>query len=495
MIQEEAASILTLPAIAGAIVLYFLVATLYHALDAPQPSSSLPWQGYGKGWIAGVRNFFALTKSKDWLLAGYERYSKNDRMFVLPATLGMQAEVVVPRSQMRWLFDQPDSIISTSEAHFDILQGDYSFVDPIILRDPFHEHVIHKNLVRNLNTISPHTAEEVPAAVEAIYGLDTTTFKKFDAMESFFRMVPTLTNRMMVGPTLCHEQKYLDAILAFTKDVIRTQLFMLLCPKALHPILGRLLGSASTYHYWISSRFTLPLITKRVEEIKKKDADHPDYKSWNEPQDYITWAYRTAQAEGRLDEMQPVRIAQRILPLNFAAIHTTTITAYETLVNILSADLSVLEDLREEAHRIYHEEGGWTKQGLSRMYRMDSAIRESQRVAPIALTFVHRKVIAKEGIVTPEGAHLKYGTLLTCPWAPVALDEELHDKNATEFDAFRYSRAQEAYETMNMEEKKKANALKLKQSGMVTTSDRHLPFGHGRHAWYVPLLYSMMNPY
>jgi hypothetical protein len=385
------------------------------------------------------------------------------------------------------MLDQPDSIISTSEAHFDILQGDYSFVEPIILRDPYHEHVIHKNLVRNLNGIISHTAEEVPESVEAIYGMDTENYQKLDAMESFFRMIPRLTNRMMVGPKLCLEQKYLDAVYSFTKDVIRTQMFMLLFPKVFHPVLGRVLGMFSTYHYWVSSRFTLPLIKKRLEDIQKKDAGDPEYETWKEPSDFVTWSYRTAQAEGRPDEMQPVRIAERILPLNFAAIHTTSITAFETITHILSSDPSVLEGLREEAHRIYHEEGGWTKQGLSRMHRMDSTIRESQRVSPIALTFIQRKVIAKDGIMTPEGVHLKYGTLLTFPWWPVALDEELHEDDASEFDAFRYSRAKEEYDAMTPEEKDKANALKLRQSGMVTTSDRHLPFGHGRHAWYVLL--------
>lgn len=485
MLQEELAAFFTIPAVLGAIATYLFVATLYHALDAPQPPTSVPWQGYGKGWISGIRNSVALSKSKDWLLTGYEKYNKNNNIFVLPPTLGMPAEVVFPRSQMRWLFDQPDSVISTSEAHFDILQGDYSFVEPIILRDPYHEHVIHKNLIRNLNVVSSHTAEEIQASIEKVFGTDTMTYKRFDIMESFFRIVPSITNRMMVGPTICREQKYLDAVLSFTKDVIRTQLVMLLCPKAIHPFLGRLLGLTSTYHYWISSRFTLPLIKKRFEEIHKKDSGHPDYQAWKEPQDYITWSYRTAQAEGRFDEMQPVRVAERILPLNFAAIHTTTITAYETLANILSEDPSVLEDLREEVHRVHREEGGWTKQGFSRMHRLDSAMRESQRVAPIGGTFIHRKVVAKEGITTPEGAHLNYGTLITCPWTPIALDDDIHDKNATKFDAFRYSRAREAYDAMTPEEKNKANALELKQTGMVTTSDRHLAFGHGRHAWCV----------
>jgi hypothetical protein len=30
------------------------------------------------------------------------------------------------------------------------------------------------------------------------------------------------------------------------------------------------------------------------------------------------------------------------------------------MINILAADPSVIEDLREEAHRVLTEEGGWT---------------------------------------------------------------------------------------------------------------------------------------
>jgi hypothetical protein len=47
-----------------------------------------------------------------------------------------QAEVVMPRSQMTWMFDQPDTILSTSEAHYEFLQGDYCFVKPITYETP-----------------------------------------------------------------------------------------------------------------------------------------------------------------------------------------------------------------------------------------------------------------------------------------------------------------------------------------------------------------------
>lgn len=506
MATEASSSLLTLTNIAGALVTYWAAATLYNLINAPQPPTSIPWQGYGKGWIAGARNFLALSKSKEWLLSGYERYTKNNKVFVLPPTLGMQAEVVMPSSQLRWMFDQPDSVLSTSQAHYDFLQGDYAFVSPAILRDPYHEHVsvikyhmflladiyvkvIHKCLVRNLNAVIPDLAEEVPIAVDRIFGTDTENFVKREVMDSFMRMIPSITNRLLVGKKLAHEQKFLDAALGFTMNVIRIQSSIFLFPKALHPLLGNILGLISKYHFWISSRFTVPLIRKRIEDLDKQEAGDPEYKSWKAPHDFLTWSIQTARAENRPEEMDPHRIAARVMPLNFAAIHTTSLTGYESLTSILSADPSVLESLREEAYRVLTEDGSWSKAGLSRMHRMDSAIRESQRAAPIALTFIHRKVVAKDGIVTPEGVHVKCGTLLSCPWTGFALDSELHGEDADKFDAFRYSRPIEAYEAMTPEEKEKTDMLKLKQSGIVTTSINHLPFGHGRHAWYVsPIL-------
>ncbi|KAF3033610.1 hypothetical protein E8E12_001161 [Didymella heteroderae] len=387
--------------------------TLLGPLNAPQPPTSIPWQG-GKGWRAGLRNFFAVTKTKEWLAAGYEKYSKKNKAFVLPAVFSAQAEIVLPRSQMSWMFDQPDYVLSSKDAHYDFLQGKYAFIKPNILRDPYHEHVIHKNLVRNLNAIIPDLEEEIPPTVDAVWGMDTEVFED------------RLDELLLEDDPPAHQPH----------DVLP------LVPKALHPVVGNLAGLTSKYHFWQASRFTLPLIEERLEHIAKKDAGDPEYKDWKEPHDFITWSYRTAQAEGRTDEMQPNRIAQRIMPLNFAAIHTTSITAYETVANILTASPEVVESLREEASRVLQEEGSWTKKGLSRMHRMDSAIRESQRISPIGLTFIARKVVAKEGVTTPEGVYLKYGTIVSCPWTPIAMDDELH-KDAAAFDAFRYSRARE----------------------------------------------------
>jgi cytochrome P450 len=466
-------------------LVYLAFSIVLNFVFAPKYPTTIPWVGHGQGWLNAFRNVFAgFSSSKAWALEGYERYSKDGKAFVLPAMLGQSAEVVIPQSQMPWLLEQPDTVMSTLEAHSDSLKGDYNFVTPQILRDPYHEHVIHKNLARNLNSVIPELDDEIRHALHELCGLDTENYVKMDILEGFMmKIIPVFTNRMLVGLPLCRNQDYLNNMLGYTMDVIRGFLVFGLVPKMLHPIVGTIHSLGPKYHYWRLRKYTRPLAQKRLHDIRRKDAGDPEYKDWKEPNDFVTWTVRTALSEGRQDELDPGRIAIRIMPLNFAAIHTTALTGQGVLMDVLSADPSVLESLREEAERVYREEGGqWTKAGLSRMYRMDSAIRESQRVSAISLTFVTKKVMAKEGITTPEGVHLEYGTLVGCPWLPAAYDADIYDKPEV-YDAFRFSREREEYEAMDAVEKGNVNALKLKQSGLVTTNNHHLPFGHGRHAW------------
>lgn len=465
------------------VLIYLVFSILISFWRAPRYPTSIPWVGHGKGWRAAFKNIFgAFTNSQKWVNEGYRRYSKNGQPFVLPSTLGSPAEIVIPRSQMQWMLDLPDTVLSTSAAHYDLLAGQYGFVEPIILQDPYHEHVIHRNLARNLNSLIPDLSDEICRNVDELFGMQHE-WRSFNLLDFFMKLILKTTNHMLVGEPLCQNQDYLDNILGFTNDVIRGFLLFPLTPKALHPLIGAIHSLGPKYHAWRTARHSLPLIRKRLEDIKKKDAGEPKYKDWEETNDFITWSIRTAMAEGRSDEYEPRRIALRIMPVNFASIHTTSMTGHAALLDMLSSDPDVLEQLREEAQRVYREEGNqWTKQGLARMYKMDSAIRESQRYSVIAMTFVQRKVVDKAGVTGPDGTHFAYGTLLACPWASMSADEDLHEQ-PDNYDAFRYSRKREAYEAKPVEERDQAETLRLKQSALVTTSDKYLPFGHGRHAW------------
>jgi cytochrome P450 len=162
-------------------------------------------------------------------------------------------------------------------------------------------------------------------------------------------------------------------------------------------------------------------------------------------------------------------------------------TALNLFLDILSSDAEygTLALLTEEVRQVYAEEGGrWTKAALGRLYRLDSAIRESMRVSVFAQTLVQKKVVAREGVTNPvTGWHFEYGTVLSCPLWGTQHDRELFGEKANAYDPLRFSRGWEEFEARDASEKSADERLKLQKTGLVTTSDSHFPFGHGRHAW------------
>lgn len=451
-------------------------------LRAPRYAKDIPRVGAGKSFVA------AFTEMGGWIQDGYDRYSKNGKAFIVPGLLGTPPEVVIPRSQMGWMLDQPDHVISTAAAHFDILNGDYSFVNKRILESPYHEHVVHRSLARHLAALIPGLDRQLRACVDDIYGTDDKEWRTVNIWDSMMKLIPRVTNLMFVGPGLSDNKEYIDNMINFTEDVTRDLMSFPMIPTIIKPIICPLAGLASKYHYRKTAKHSLPLIKQRLRDMAAKESGDPAYKDWKAPNDYVTWTISVASAEGRTEELDPIRISQRLLPLNFAAIHTTAITSLHAFLDFLGYDKeqNVMATLREEITRVLAEEPGgeWTKSKLGRLHRTDSAIRESMRVNAMAQTMVIRKVVAPGGVTNAEtGQHFSRGTLMSCPIWCTQHDEDIFGGGADRYDAFRYSRQREEYEARSADEKNPDAGLRVAKMGMVTTSVEHYGFGHGRHAW------------
>ena len=181
-------------------------------------------------------------------------------------------------------------------------------------------------------------------------------------------------------------------------------------------------------------------------------------------------------------------ISRFIMPIEFAAIHTTSLTLSMCLFDLFSADPSkgFVEGLREEAERAFAETeqtGRWNKKILTKLVRADSAIRESMRLSNFATRGVMRKVVAKDGLrIEDEGWTAPYGSY-------IGLDEHSrhHDPaiypDPDSYDAFRFSRPREEYEaSRDSNPKDLEKYVDMKNLSMVSTGENFLAFGHGRHA-------------
>ena len=131
------------------------------------------------------------------------------------------------------------------------------------------------------------------------------------------------------------------------------------------------------------------------------------------------------------------------------------------------------------------EEEGWSKAAVAKMYKVDSFMKETQRMHGLSLgeyrysvyfcalelvaflpvtmlrktmrdvTFAHETVIPK-------------GTLVAMASQPMHLDNEIYD-NAEMFDPFRFANMRTEYGDVKHQ--------------FVTTSPEYLVFGYGKHAW------------
>lgn len=381
--------------------------------------------------------------------------------------------------------DQPDRILSAHHAHNSILYTEYNFLGAR-MAEPFSHRVMHKYLARHLPGIIPAIEEEVVDAVDRALG-KSEEWKSVNVWEMWLEIVPRVTSRLLVGRPVCRDEVFLKGMASFTDDVVRNSFLLHAFPRVLHPIFGRLFAIPNWLHWRASSKPVIPVIEQRLHDMARKKADEPEYKDWVPPEDFITWAIRLAMEEGNLPELDAASISKRLLPIQFASIHTTVLTGQSLLFDLLSLpqDLDIITTLRDEITANKPPSGHWTKASLASLLRIDSSIRESQRLSNFAATLVERQVIAAEGLHNPEyGWTLPRGAFVTVNLQGTHHDEELYE-NALGYDPLRYSRVREAWEEKTEEERKgrEEEGVKARGLGMVTTSDRHLAFGHGRHAW------------
>jgi len=144
-----------------------------------------------------------------------------------------------------------------------------------------------------------------------------------------------------------------------------------------------------------------------------------------------------------------------------------------------------IEPLRREVEAIVAEDG-WTKAAMDKMYKIDSFIRETQRIdvggiclsAPSVapqLLMLARKVGVTRRTVRPftfsNGVTIPAGTLVSLPLRAVHRDGETYP-NPEEFDGFRFSKLRE----------QESDATVAKHQ-TISTSLEYLAFGLGRHQW------------
>ncbi|KAF9879230.1 cytochrome p450 [Colletotrichum karsti] len=172
-------------------------------------------------------------------------------------------------------------------------------------------------------------------------------------------------------------------------------------------------------------------------------------------------------ADGELggDDVEAHTVAQ--INLCVAAIQSMASTVTQCLMDLATYP-QYLPELREEITSMLSQKNGvLDRQSLADMMKLDSFIKETQRLNPPDLASFQRKVMSD--ITLANGLRIPKGARIALPTGAINMDSQFFEDPET-FDGFRYYRLR-----MESEEARKS-------SQMVTVGKKDLTWGYGRHA-------------
>jgi len=265
--------------------------------------------------------------------------------------------------------------------------------------------------------------------------------------KSVVHTVSRVVSRFFVGSKLSSNARYTDLMQGYTYHVARCGVAIRLLPTWLKPIVNKVLFDSQAKLREVEN-FLGPIILERLES-GTMDENLP------ESNDMITWLWNAAPETERTVH----HIAVRLIFFNIAAIHTTSSLLSHVLFN-LATHSSYIEPLREEISAIVKTEG-WTQAATQNMRKLDSFMKESQRLHGSDAVMIPRwtvnDFVFSDGTVVPKGYNLMVAG------ASINRDERYYP-NALEFQGFRFVDKDPS------------------KWSMTALNPEYMSFGTGRHA-------------
>lgn len=401
--------------------------------------------------------FYNASKTK-WIFDAEslirDSYSKfRDRVYQIKATEGVQ--VLVPAALIGELKGLPEDVLSATEAVSDALQSKYTKFSPGHNGDMLAL-LVRTKLTQNLTRVVPQLRKELEYILATEFPVcenwTTVQWQPFSV-----RAIARLSGRAFVGSAINRQEQWLDATTNFAVHVFTACVKLQFFPEWARPV-GQ---------YFVSELQQIRNDIKMAKEILKpvleerlRDQYMPGYEA---PDDMIQWLIE-ALPEGEKDDLTTQAELQLILAA--ASIHTTNNLLCEC-ISELAANPEVQEKLREEAYQILEVQDGWTKkESMAKLKKMDSFMREVQRLSGNITTFI-RKVM--KPISLSDGTQLPVGTKVVAPQAGISRDER-YFPDPERFDALRfYHMRQGSDEASNRWQ-------------FTSLNDTNINFGAGKHA-------------
>lgn len=391
---------------------------------------------------------------------------------------------MLPPSLAPWVISRPESILSATDAQIDAIEGTHTMLSWEVVHEPVHKFIIQRDLKHHLAELAPDVQDEISHAVDTIWGLDTESFKMVNLDATIRSIVTRASNRAFVGSPLCEKRTlhhrvkeintdvvgrdpvFTENTLSYIDSIPLNALFLKLFPGPLRAFITQFSSLGTRLFQSRCTRLLKPFFENRIS------AWHQDPTTMLN--NFADWLVNDAFKLDNPSDRTPDRLSRRLMAVNFAAVHTTTMTAANMMLDIASGSegRSCLAAISTECQQLSVKYGSqWSPARLTEMIVTDSALRESMRLSGFAGKGFSRKVMPPNGLSLPNGVHVPHGKTVCISAYSLHHDESIYAKPYQ----FIYNRFLQPL--ADGEE----SPLQLSKSA-TTTEVNHAPWGHGKHA-------------
>ena len=239
------------------------------------------------------------------------QYARKGQAFVIPDP-GLRPQVMVPKEHLRWIADQPETVLSAKLPQMGRFAIEYLAPGLDINHELFMIDIARKDLTQNLGRLQPSVYDDIRESIDELMGIDTNCWREVCLWDTMQKTIFKSTNRVFVGLPLCQDEGYLRSSAAFANwlgvGAIIVGQYM---PSVFKPWFGYLTAIPIYIQKTKSFGYLLPMLKQRMENIRRKRTN-PSFE-FEEPIDMITWMTTAVIDNPSTSHSKTEALAERIL--------------------------------------------------------------------------------------------------------------------------------------------------------------------------------------
>lgn len=283
-----------------------------------------------------------------------------------------------------------------------------------------------------------------------------------------FKITTRTANRLMFGQDLARNPEFLQLAIEYSDTFFVGANTIRHYPEWFKPV-AMYLETGMYPQMRVARKHLYPLLRKRIQAMQHTKAtgkgtkfqdDRPadvgerfseiDEREWAVLMVTVQWVLDITP----LEKLQLESLVIRLLHILVAAVHTSSVTWLNALYD-LALHPEIHQVLRDEIADVFaKEDGQWSKQGLTKLVRLDSFIKESARFHPFqaGMALAHCTLmsgymltpalgtmdrIAMRDYTLSDGTFVPQGTYMITPSSAANFDPDVWGADAEKFDPWR----------------------------------------------------------